>query len=124
MLARSEAGFPWLFLTILVAWLVMLFFSFGLLAPRNPTVLCIIFLCSLSVACAVFPIVDRFTALFKSPAFRCATRSANLGDDRFCQAAAEALRRRCVSPAATPAVTLAGSNSAPQLRHDSIRNAC
>jgi hypothetical protein len=64
MLARSEAGFPWLFLTILVAWLVMLFFSFGLLAPRNPTVLCIIFLCSLSVACAVFPIVDMQHPLY------------------------------------------------------------
>jgi hypothetical protein len=36
----------------------MLFFSFGLLAPRNATVLCNMFLCSLSVASAVFLIVD------------------------------------------------------------------
>jgi hypothetical protein len=58
MFERSEAGFPWPFLTILVFWLVTLFVSFGLLAPRNATVLCIIFLCSLSVASAVFLIVD------------------------------------------------------------------
>jgi hypothetical protein len=58
MFERSEAGFPWPFLTILVFWLVMLFVSFGLLAPRNATVLCIIFFCSLSVASAVFLIVD------------------------------------------------------------------
>jgi hypothetical protein len=58
MFERSEAGFPWPFLTILVLWLVTLFVSFGLLAPRNATVLCIIFFCSLSVASAVFLIVD------------------------------------------------------------------
>jgi hypothetical protein len=45
-------------LTILVFWLVMLFVSFGLLEPRNATVLCIMFYCSLSVASAVFQIGD------------------------------------------------------------------
>jgi len=58
MFERSEAGFPWPFLMILVLWLVTLFFSFGLLAPRNATVLCIIFFCALSVTSAVFLIVD------------------------------------------------------------------
>jgi hypothetical protein len=58
MFERSEAGFPWPFLTILVFWLVTLFVSFGLLAPRNATVLSIILFCSLSVASAVFLIVD------------------------------------------------------------------
>jgi hypothetical protein len=58
MFARNEAGFPWPFLAILVAWLVMLFFTFGLQMPRNPTVFCVVFLCSLSVASAVFLIVD------------------------------------------------------------------
>jgi hypothetical protein len=58
MFERSEAGFPWPFLTILVFWLVTLFVTFGLLAPRNASVLCIIFSCSLSVASAVFLIVD------------------------------------------------------------------
>jgi hypothetical protein len=37
MFERSEAGFPWPFLTILVFWLVTLFVTFGLLAPRNAT---------------------------------------------------------------------------------------
>jgi hypothetical protein len=58
MFERTEAGFPWPFLTILVFWLVTLFVSFGLLAPRNATVLCIIFFCSLSVASAIFLVVD------------------------------------------------------------------
>ena len=58
MFARNEAGFPRPFLTILETWLVMLFFNFGLLALCNATVLTIIFLCSLSVASAVFLIVD------------------------------------------------------------------
>jgi hypothetical protein len=85
MFERSEAGFPWPFLTILVFWLVMLFVSFGLLAPRNATVLCIMFFCSLSVASAVFLIVDMdtpFSVLFRSPALRCATPSTILADDR------------------------------------------
>jgi hypothetical protein len=43
MFERTEAGFPWPFLTILVFWLVTLFVSFGLLAPRNATVLFILF---------------------------------------------------------------------------------
>jgi len=58
MFARNEAGFPRPFLTILETWLVMLFFTFGLLTLCNATVLTIIFLCSLSVASAVFLIVD------------------------------------------------------------------
>jgi hypothetical protein len=58
MFERTEAGFPWPFLTILVFWLVTLFVSFGLLAPRNATVLFILLFCSLSVASAVFLIVD------------------------------------------------------------------
>jgi hypothetical protein len=64
LFARSEAGFPWPFLAILVAWLVMLFFTFGLQTPRNPTVFCIFFLCSLSVASAVFLIVDMQRPFF------------------------------------------------------------
>ncbi|MEK1851588.1 MAG: DUF4239 domain-containing protein [Phyllobacterium sp.] len=49
---------PWAFLAILVFWLALLFFTFGLLAPANATVVCMLFVCALSVAGAVFLIID------------------------------------------------------------------
>ncbi|CDX19588.1 conserved membrane hypothetical protein [Mesorhizobium sp. SOD10] len=55
--AGSE-GLPWPFVTILVFWLAVLFATFGLLAPRNMTVGLTLFICALSVAGAVFLIVD------------------------------------------------------------------
>lgn len=55
---KGGEGPPWPFLTILVFWLALLFFTFGLLAPTNTTVVCIIFVCALSVAGAVFLIID------------------------------------------------------------------
>jgi len=42
------------FLVILIFWLTATFASFGLFAPRNATVLAILFVCALSVAGAVF----------------------------------------------------------------------
>lgn len=54
---RGE-GLPWPFLAILVFWLGLLFFTFGLLAPVNTTVICTLLVCALSVAGAVFLIVD------------------------------------------------------------------
>jgi hypothetical protein len=49
---------PWPFLAVLVFWLGMLFVTFGLLAPTNATVIGLLFACALSVAAAVFLIVD------------------------------------------------------------------
>jgi hypothetical protein len=49
---------PGPFMIILVLWLVLLFVTFGLLAPRNATVTCTLVICALSVAGAVFLIVD------------------------------------------------------------------
>ncbi|OWV86369.1 hypothetical protein ATY79_29465 [Rhizobium sp. R693] len=43
---------------ILVFWLAWLFATFGLQAPPNLTVVCIILVCAVSVAGAVFLIVD------------------------------------------------------------------
>lgn len=54
---RSE-GLPWPFLAVMVFWLALLFFTFGLLAPANTTVVLTLLVCSLSVAGAVFLIVD------------------------------------------------------------------
>jgi hypothetical protein len=55
--AGSE-GLPWPFLVIMIFWLAVLFATFGLLAPGNMTVVVTLLVCSLSVAGAVFLIVD------------------------------------------------------------------
>ncbi len=46
------------FLMILLFWLTLTFASFGLFAPRNATVIGVLFLCALSVAAAVFLILE------------------------------------------------------------------
>jgi hypothetical protein len=51
-------GLPWAFMAILVFWLALLFAIFGLQAPRNGTVVCIMVVSALSVAGATFVIVD------------------------------------------------------------------
>lgn len=54
----AEEGLPRGFLVVLVYWLALLFGTFGLQAPANPTVLTIIIVCALSVAGAIFAISD------------------------------------------------------------------
>jgi len=39
LIEREQGSIPTVFLVVLVFWLVVLFFSFGLFAPRNPTVM-------------------------------------------------------------------------------------
>jgi hypothetical protein len=46
------------FLVILLFWLTTIFVSFGLFAPRNATVLTILFVCAMSVGGAVFLILE------------------------------------------------------------------
>ena len=58
LLEPGSEGLPWAFLTILVFWLAVLFVTFGLLSPANATIVLTLFVCSLSVAGAVFLIVD------------------------------------------------------------------
>ena len=55
---QSEGSIPVPFLLILVLWLTVIFTSFGLFAPRNTTVIAALFVCSLSVAGAVFLILE------------------------------------------------------------------
>jgi hypothetical protein len=43
---------------VLVSWLVVIFASLGLFAPRNATIYTIIFICALSVATGVFLILE------------------------------------------------------------------
>ncbi len=58
------------FLVVLAAWLAILFLSFGLLAPCNPTVTLSLVVCALSVATAVLLILELgrpFEGLLKLP---------------------------------------------------------
>ncbi len=54
----NESSLPMPFLVVLAFWLFVLFASFGLFAPMNGTVMTILLVCALSVAGAVFLIVD------------------------------------------------------------------
>lgn len=56
--AGNEPSVPMPFLVILLFWLTITFASFGLLAPRNVTVLAVLLVCSLSVGSAVFLILE------------------------------------------------------------------
>jgi hypothetical protein len=58
LVEEGSEGPPGAFLAILVFWLALLFFTFGLLSPANGTVICIQFVCAISVAGAVFLIID------------------------------------------------------------------
>ena len=52
----SELPLP--LLVILICWLTVLFVSFGRFAPRNATVLSVLFVCACSMSAAVFLILE------------------------------------------------------------------
>jgi hypothetical protein len=56
--AGTETSIPLPFLVILLFWMTIAFVSFGLFAPRNATVLVVLFVCALSVGSAVFLIME------------------------------------------------------------------
>ena len=58
MFAQAGNTIPMPFLVVLVLWLIVLFASFGLLAPRNATVITILAICALSVAGSVLLILE------------------------------------------------------------------
>jgi Protein of unknown function (DUF4239) len=55
---QHGSSIPTPFLVALVLWLVVIFASIGLFAPRNATAAAVIFLCALSVASAIFLILE------------------------------------------------------------------
>jgi len=70
------------FLVIVVFWLAILFWSFGLFAPPNATVNCVLLLCALSVSAAVFLILEMetpFTGVMKISSAPLRTALALLG---------------------------------------------
>jgi Protein of unknown function (DUF4239) len=48
-------------LAVLVFWLLTIFISFGLFAPRNPTTIATLFVCALSVSGAIFLILEMYS---------------------------------------------------------------
>jgi hypothetical protein len=58
VLAATEPSVPVPFLVILLFWLAITFASFGVFAPRNATVLAVLFVCALSVSLAVFLVLE------------------------------------------------------------------
>ncbi len=58
LVEQQESALPTPFLVVVVFWLSFLFLSFGLFSPPNPTVIVTLFVCALSVAGAMFLIVD------------------------------------------------------------------
>ena len=58
MVEQAGSSIQWPFLTILVFWLAAIFASFGLFAPFNGSVITVLFICALSVAGAIYLIVE------------------------------------------------------------------
>ena len=56
--AQRDSSIPTPFLGVLVAWLVVLFTGYGLIAPRNATVVAVQVVCILSVAAAIFLVLE------------------------------------------------------------------
>jgi len=58
LLEQSAGAIPMPFLFVMIVWLVLIFASFGLFAPANSTVFCVLLACALSVAGAIFLILE------------------------------------------------------------------
>ncbi len=77
LFASGGTSVPLLFLVIILFWLTITFASFGLFAPRNATVLAVLFVCTLSVGSAYFSFwrwMRPSTACSRFRWIRCATR--------------------------------------------------
>lgn len=58
LIEREQRAIPLPFLVVLLFWLTVLHISFGLFAPRNATVITVLFISALSVSAAIFIILD------------------------------------------------------------------
>ena len=58
LIEQSQTNLPRIFLVVLTFWLTVLFAQFGLLAPRNRTAKSALFICSLSMSCAIYLILE------------------------------------------------------------------
>ncbi len=62
-LMQKRGAIPMTLLIVLVSWLCVIFGTFGLLAPRNGTVMFFFLLCALSASGAIFVILEMDTPL-------------------------------------------------------------
>jgi hypothetical protein len=58
LLEQTGGSIPMPFLVVLVFWFTMIFITFGLFAPSNSTVVVVLLVCALSVAGAIFLILE------------------------------------------------------------------
>jgi len=55
---EGQSSLPMPFFLMLVFWLVIIFFCFGMVSPTNATVITVLLVCSLSVAAALYMILE------------------------------------------------------------------
>jgi hypothetical protein len=58
MYTQGDGSVPSPFLVVLALWLVTLFAGYGVLAPRNTTVVAVLVVCALSVSAALFLVLE------------------------------------------------------------------
>ncbi len=61
ILLQNDESIPMVLLVVLTSWLSIIFTTFGLLAPRNATVVASLFVCAVSVSAAVLLIMEMST---------------------------------------------------------------
>ena len=58
MYTHKESSVPFPFLVVLALWLITLFAGYGLLAPRNPTIIALLIVCAVSISAALYLILE------------------------------------------------------------------
>jgi hypothetical protein len=82
MYAQSNSSFSRTLLAVMVFWLILVFFSFGLFAPRNVIAIASLFAAALAVAGAIFLILEMympFTGLIQISSAPLRSALAHLG---------------------------------------------
>ncbi len=82
LLMQRDVSIPTPLLVALVCWLALIFFTFGLLAPRNATVIAALLVCALSTSGAILMILemnDPFAGLIRVSAAPMLDALADLG---------------------------------------------
>ena len=54
LIEQAQSALPTPLLIVVICWLSMLYLSFGLFAPRNWTVVIILYMCAMAVSLAIF----------------------------------------------------------------------
>ncbi len=63
MIEETQSHFPIPLLVVLVCWLALLFVTLGLFAPRNATVIAVLFVCASSASAAIFLVPEMHRPL-------------------------------------------------------------